>query len=177
MKYKSVFIAIALAIMASMGASVKADDVEDLLNQLATSSKGDTTKSDNSSDSEASLIKKLLAYYRECLQQIESLENETNGTVTKAADQNTPTQPDPAQAAVPAAPSTQPPASLQTGQVQSSGPLKEVHLAGYPALPNVVPTSSVTNPTAAQLEEKAETDQEQAKIKRLLFERWDNPQN
>ncbi len=173
MNFKCAFIAIGLAIMAFRGIGVKADNAEDLLKQLAAFSNNENT--DSSADS---LIKTLLANYRACIEQLKTLQSETDSPAAEPADQTSaapgvPVPPSPP--AIASAPAT-PASSLRIGHVQPSGPLKQVHLAGYPALPAVSPVSSVTHPTAVQLAQRAATDVEQARIKRLLFERWDNPQ-
>jgi hypothetical protein len=50
--------------------------------------------------------------------------------------------------------------SLQaSGKVEASGKLEGAHLAGYPALPDALPVSSITNPTAAQLEQGRKVDE------------------
>lgn len=53
---------------------------------------------------------------------------------------------------------------------QDSGPLRMSHLAGYPALPNVEPTSAITHPTAAQLENAAKLQKEMQARKAYLME-------
>ena len=186
MKYKCVFIATGLAIMACVGSTAKADQAgqaDDLLNQLAAySSNGNTDKST------AGLLKTLIALYRTYIEQVKTLADGTDSPAMNPPAQNTaatPAQPSQdattaasAPAAQTAAPTLPAPslqtAQLQTGQLQPGGPLREVHLAGYPALPAGSPVSSITNPTSAQLESATEDGREQAKIKRLMFERWDN---
>ena len=59
---------------------------------------------------------------------------------------------------------------LQMSAVQGSGVLRMSHLAGYPALPDVDPVSSVLRPTAAQLEYAARVQKEMQARKRYLME-------
>jgi hypothetical protein len=171
MKYKTVFIATGLAITALMGTSVKADEAEDLLNQLAA-----TTKSGNSDGSTGNLVKSVLEYYRTYLKQIDSLANEGDSPVVKTPDQNTSPPADTTKSTAAASPASPLQTShlqtsgLQVTGLQTSGPLKEVHLAGYPALPYSPPTSSLTKPTAAQLQDKARTDWEQTNVQMYYFE-------
>ena len=175
MKYASVIIATGLAITALMGTSAKADEAEDLLNQLANASKSGNT--DGSTDN---LIKTVLGYYRTYIEQINSLASEGDSPVAKTPDQSASAKGDPATTASsyqqPALQTSQLQISglqltgLQTTGVQASGPLKEVHLAGYPLLPDVPPTSSILHPTAAQLQEKARTDWEQTNVQMYYFE-------
>jgi hypothetical protein len=49
--------------------------------------------------------------------------------------------------------------SLQTGGLQPSSALHGAHLAGYPALPDGAPTSSIEHPTAAQVEHGRQVDE------------------
>jgi hypothetical protein len=48
--------------------------------------------------------------------------------------------------------SMQPSSGVQSASIQPSSELQTFHLAGYPSLPDVAPISSVTQPTAGQLE-------------------------
>lgn len=59
--------------------------------------------------------------------------------------------------------------ALRTSSVQPSGGLRTAHLAGYPALPDVDPVSSITEPTAAQLEYAAKVQQEMQARKQYLM--------
>ena len=69
-----------------------------------------------------------------------------------------------------AASAGQPSGGLQISGVQASGALQTSHLAGYPALPAVDPVSSLTQPTAAQLEYAAKTQKEMQARKAYLME-------
>lgn len=143
MKYTSVFFALALALLVSVPAVVKADDTEDLLNQLAAA----TSKDGNTEKSTQDLLKTLIQYCRTCLQEMNNLANDADSQPVNPAFQTI--APPAVISARAASANTAPAASrapaLQIGHVQPSGPLKEVHLDGYPALPNVPPVSSVTN--------------------------------
>jgi len=69
----------------------------------------------------------------------------------------------------------QPSGGLQISDVQPSGGLVTGHLAGYPSLPDVDPISSVTNPTADQLQYAAQVQKEmQARKKELMQLRQQN---
>jgi hypothetical protein len=177
MKIKSVCIAAGIAMLAFTGTNARADETGDLLNQLAALTKN------GSADDQATtkLIKTLIECYSAYIQQLNALSNGTETPAANPAPQNAAAaQPSSAPApttssnAAQTAPAPQAAPLLQTAQLQPGGSLKEVHLAGYPALPAAAPVSSVSNPTAAQLESGAETAREQAKLKRLLFEQWDN---
>lgn len=69
-----------------------------------------------------------------------------------------------------AASDLQPSTALQINGLQPSGELQTSHLAGYPALPDVEPVSSVTQPTAAQLEYAAQVQKEMQARKQYLME-------
>ena len=47
---------------------------------------------------------------------------------------------------------------LQSSRLESSGSLQGAHLRGYPALPDIEPTSSILEPTAAQLQHDRDVD-------------------
>ena len=59
---------------------------------------------------------------------------------------------------------------LRTSSVQASGGLRTSHLAGYPSLPDVDPTSSVTTLTAAQMEYAAQVQREMQERKQYLMQ-------
>jgi len=59
---------------------------------------------------------------------------------------------------------------LQISGVKASGGLRTSHLAGLPALPAVEPASSITQPTAAQLDYAAKTQKEMRARKAYLME-------
>ena len=54
--------------------------------------------------------------------------------------------------------------------VQASGGLQTAHLAGYPALPAAETVSTVTQPTAAQLDYAAKVQKEMQARKKYLME-------
>lgn len=64
----------------------------------------------------------------------------------------------------------QPAPVLQISGVQASGGLRTAHLQGYPALPDVEPVTSVTQPTAAQIEYAARVEKEMQARKKYLME-------
>jgi len=65
---------------------------------------------------------------------------------------------------------SQPAPDLKISGVQASGELRTSHLAGYPALPDVEPSTSVMQPTAAQLEYAAKVRKEIEARKQYLME-------
>jgi hypothetical protein len=66
--------------------------------------------------------------------------------------------------------SVQPSCGLQTSSVQPSGGLFTGHLAGYPSLPDIVPTSSVTVMSAAQTEYALKVKRENLARKAYLMQ-------
>jgi hypothetical protein len=68
-----------------------------------------------------------------------------------------------------AATGLQPSTGLKITGLQPSGGLRTSHLAGYPALPDVEPVSSVTQPTAAQLEYAAKVQKQMQERKAYLM--------
>ena len=81
-------------------------------------------------------------------------------------------------ATIPSAQSASPESAAQaphTSGLQASGPLKtshldsDSHLDGYPALPDVAPVSSITNPTPAQLAQGAAVNRKILERKRFFM--------
>jgi hypothetical protein len=60
--------------------------------------------------------------------------------------------------------------ALQTSALEPGGGLQGAHLDGYPALPDVPPTSSILDPTPAQLLHKLQLDRHQAERKRFFID-------
>jgi hypothetical protein len=58
---------------------------------------------------------------------------------------------------------------LQTSSVQASGGLQTGHLAGYPSLPDVDPTTSVTRLTVEQVDYAAKVQKEMQERKEFLM--------
>lgn len=172
MKRPAASIVSALVIMGFITGSAIADDTTSGT-QIAAAPNGD--------NSSGNLIKAILDGYRGYLQLLTNLMNENDPQQTKTADQTSTTQP--AATAQPApqqqgAPQQDPSSqgsslqtsSLRTSHVQGAGPLSEAHLAGYPALPDVPPTSSVLYLTQEQLARKVQMDREQARLKQFYLE-------
>ena len=165
MKYTSVFIAAGLAVTALMRTNVKTDEAGDLPGKVTAAANADGTNS-----STENLLKTILQGYRSYLQQMDDMANGADATAPKPANQNAgPPAAVPEKTTLSTSTTGKTPV-LQLGHVQTSGALKEVHLAGYPALPDVPPTSSVTHVTAAQLQENAAENWEQTRIQMYYLE-------
>ena len=162
MKRAFAFIVTAAAVMGLACGPAMADDAKDGGNQTTTAPK---------SDDPVGLIKTILNGYRAYLQQLNNLLAESDGQAAKTTDQTNAKQAGESKGAPTVQPSgTLQTSTLQTSHVQGSGPLNEVHLAGYPALPDVPPTSSVLYLTQEQIARKKQMDREQMRLKQFYLE-------
>jgi hypothetical protein len=64
----------------------------------------------------------------------------------------------------------QPSSGLRTSSVRASGGLRTSHLAGYPSLPDVDPTSSLSGLSAAQMQYAAEVQRQMQDRKQYLMQ-------
>lgn len=182
MKRPAASIVSALVIMGFITSSAIADDTTSGT-QIAAAPNGD--------NSSGNIVKAILDGYRGYLQLLTNLMNENDPQSAKTADQTAPAQPS---TVVPVQGASQPQvvsqqqsapqqqqdpsaqgsslqtSSLHTSHVQAAGPLSEAHLAGYPALPDVAPTSSVLYLTQEQIARKVQMDREQARLKQFYLE-------
>jgi len=157
----STALALAAALLAPLP-SARADDTDALLRQLLARTReiensGTAAQPENTETSDVAL-KSLFDTLRA---QTAALDALSGVTETESALSTNPSA-----QTTPAAPRVTS-GTLESGSLQPSGGLNGVHLSGYPALPNVEPTSSILNPTAAQLRHDREIDE--AMEKRKLF--------
>jgi len=126
------------------------------------------------------VITAVLKMYLNYLKQIQTVENGNDAAqgVQPAAAQGSATasgvsavnpEADRGTQAAPAA-QVQPSTGLRVSSIQPSGGLQTGHLAGYPSLPDVDPTSSVTRLTAEQVAYAAKVRQENLARKEYLME-------
>jgi hypothetical protein len=117
----------------------------------------------------ATILKGYIAY----LKQIQSMTAEDGSAQTPAGQSSAAATPgtsaQSADSTAAQSNSIQPSTGLQITGVQAATGLQTSHLAGYPSLPDVNPVSSITQPTAAQLEYAAKIQKEDQARKAYLM--------
>ncbi len=154
--------------------AVRADENDDLLQQVVTQA------SKNQDAATAAQVQQFATEHKNVIEEIfqgyRAYLNQLSDPLSDdpASKQNRPalslaSQPDPAaNLTTTSTSSTKSQTGLQIGHLEASGPLQGAHLPGYPALPDVPPTSSILNPTAEQLAHKARLDEETRQRKAFL---------
>jgi len=129
-------------------------------------------------DQNQNVISAILSGYARYLKQLQAMTDD-GGSGAPAATGQTATAPTPAvqQSSTAQQPSSalrtsdvQPSGAPRTSDVQPSGGLRTSHLAGYPSLPDIDPTSSVTTLTAAQMAYALKVQQENQARKQYLMQ-------
>jgi len=182
-KHRRLAAALAACLLAAAPMAEAGSDDDALLQQVKqAASKGQNAQTaaqiNQYVDQNQGLISAILKGYLNYLNQIQSmtavdgtgpanpLPAAANAATAPAASGTTPNTSSGAAATTELQPST----GLQINGLQPSGELQTSHLAGYPALPDVEPVSSVTQPTAAQLEYAAQVQKEMQARKQYLME-------
>jgi murein L,D-transpeptidase YcbB/YkuD len=180
-KHRRLAAALAACLLAAAPMAEAGSDDDALLQQVKqAASKGQNAQTaaqiNQYVDQNQGLISAILKGYLNYLNQIQSMTAvdgtgtpqpaAANAATAPAASGTTPNTSSGAAATTELQPST----GLQINGLQPSGELQTSHLAGYPALPDVEPVSSVTQPTAAQLEYAAQVQKEMQARKQYLME-------
>jgi hypothetical protein len=123
-------------------------------------------------DKNQNVITAILKLYVNYIKQIQSMAADNGGGTPAASGTSVASQGASSdQTADSAAPQDSNAAStVRTSDLQPSTSLRTGHLAGYPALPPVDPVTSITHPTAAQLEYAAKVQKEMQARKAYLME-------
>jgi hypothetical protein len=123
-------------------------------------------------DQNQNVISSILSGYARYIKQVQAMTDDSVSGAPVATGQAAGTAAPAVQqdSGAPQTSEVQPSTALRTSEIQPSGGLRTAHLAGYPALPDVDPTSSVTTLTAEQREYTLKVQQENKARKQYLMQ-------